>query len=588
MSAENLRFQVDSRLATLLSQEYRSTERALKELVDNAWDADADQVSIQLPKPLSGEPIVIHDDGTGMTEEELRRHYLTIAIDRRSARGERTAGKNRQVKGRKGIGKFAGFMAASAMTLETNTRGRLCRIALRLDDIGKVEDIEHLDIVLHREDCDPDRHGTVITLSELHQGLAYPDPNRLRQVLLQDYGRHDDFAVFVDEKRLDVDDVQGSYSEHQTTLPDVGDVKLRLSIFDGKAGLRQPGVTLRVGGKAVGSPSFFGLEGHEYFPPKLLKKMYGEVDADGLLDHVTAGWDSLVENSEKLKAVEAFVQPILISAAKEKYGMELRLAQARMQKVIQQRLASLPEHKRTFADKSIKKILERYYDEPPSKVEPIVGVLLDALERSDYRILLEHIADASQGEVATIAERLSDFGLAEMAFLVAQAAARQTFLDQLEVLARDPATTEASMHKSLELSLWVFGPEYSLFSSNITLKRQIEDVLSTTYKGKNPDKRPDLLLNQNLSGEYLLIEFKRPDHSLNYDDYKQAIEYRHDFAKHITSPIRVVLIGGRLSRDFPKENREPNVDARIFSQVIASARRQVEWLLRIDHSQVTS
>lgn len=184
--------------------------------------------------------------------------------------------------------------------------------------------------------------------------------------------------------------------------------------------------------------------------------------------------------------------------------------------------------------------------------------------------------------------RLNDFGLAEMAFLVAQAAARQTFLDQLEELARDSATTEAAMHKSLELSLWVFGPEYSLFSSNITLKRQIEDVLNTTYKGKNADKRPDLLLNQNLSGEYLLIEFKRPDHSLNYDDYKQAIEYRHDFAKHITSPIRVVLIGGRLSPDFPKENREPNVDARIFSQVIASARRQVEWLLRIDHSQVTS
>lgn len=125
MSAAKLRFQVDSRLATLLSQEYTSTERALKELVDNAWDADADQVSIQLPKPLSGEPIVIRDDGTGMTEEELRRHYLTIAKDRRSVRGERTAGKNRQVKGRKGIGKFAGFMAASVMTLETRTRGKL-------------------------------------------------------------------------------------------------------------------------------------------------------------------------------------------------------------------------------------------------------------------------------------------------------------------------------------------------------------------------------------------------------------------------------------------------------------------------------
>lgn len=158
------------------------------------------------------------------------------------------------------------------MTVETRTRGKLCCITLQLDAISKTKDIEQLDIPLHSEDCDPDSHGTIITLSKLHQGLIYPDANCLRQVLLRDYGRHDDFAVFVDEKRLDVDDVQGSYSEHQTTLPDVGDVKLRLSIFDGKTSLRQPEITLRVGGKAVGLPSFFGLETHEYFPPKLLKK----------------------------------------------------------------------------------------------------------------------------------------------------------------------------------------------------------------------------------------------------------------------------------------------------------------------------
>ena len=106
MNHPNLRFQVDSRLATLLSQEYSSSERALKELVDNAWDADAERVFVTLPKPRSGDPIVIQDEGTGMTEEELRRHYLSIATDRRSRRGERTGKKNRLVKGRKGIGKL--------------------------------------------------------------------------------------------------------------------------------------------------------------------------------------------------------------------------------------------------------------------------------------------------------------------------------------------------------------------------------------------------------------------------------------------------------------------------------------------------
>jgi len=580
MSRAHLRFQVDSRLATLLSQEYSSSERALKELVDNAWDADAERVAIALPKPLSGDPIVIQDDGTGMTEEELRRHYLSIASDRRSRRGDRTSGKNRLVKGRKGIGKFAGLMAAAVMTLETRARGRLCRITLRLDDLSQVEDIEQLNIGLQSEPCGPELHGTTITLSDLHQGLAYPEASRLRQILLQDYGRQDDFAITIDGKRLDVDDVSGSYSEQEEELPSAGKVKLRFSISDGKSGLRQPGITLRVDGKAVGRPGFFGLDQRDDFPSKLLRKLYGEIEADGLRDHITAGWDAAVENSELLKEVEGYVQPILREAYEQQYRREIQLAQARLQRAILTRLSALPEHKRVFADRAIKKILDKYYGEPESKVEPVVNVLLEAMERSDYRILLEHIAEATPGDVAGVAERLDEFGLAEMAFLVQQATARQVFLDQLDALARDAATTEAVLHKALERNLWVFGPEYSLFSSNSTLRRQVGDVLGKTYTGDKADKRPDLLLNENLGGQYLLIEFKRPSHALNHDDYVQAIGYRHELAKYLGSPIQVLLVGGSRSPDFPTDNREPHVEARIFGQVISTARRQIEWLLR--------
>lgn len=584
MSRAPLRFQVDSRLATLLSQEYSSSERALKELIDNAWDADAEHVSIVLPVPLSGNSIVIQDDGTGMTEEELRRHYLSIATDRRSRRGERTVAKNRPVKGRKGIGKFAGLMAAAAMTLETGARGRLCRITLRLDELSQADDIEQMDIGLHSEPCASERHGTTITLSELHQGMAYPDANRLRQILLQDYGRQDDFVITVDGKRLDVDDVSGSYSEQEHTLPHAGSVKLRFAISDGKTGLRQPGVTLRVDGKAVGKPGFFGLDQRDDFPPKLLRKLYGEIDADGLRDHITAGWDAAVENSELLKEVETYVQPVLRDAFERQYRKEIQLAQARLQKTALERLAALPEYKRQFADRAIKKILDKYFGEPESKVEPIVNVLLDALERSDYRILLEHIAEASPGDVAGVADNLNRFGLADMAFLVQQAAARQVFLDQLDALARDAGTTESVMHKALERNLWVFGPEYSLFSSNSTLRRQVEELLGKTYSGDRADKRPDLLLNENLGGDYLLIEFKRPGHALNHNDYVQAIGYRHELSKYVSSPIRVLVVGGSRSSDFPSDNREPNVEARVFGQVISTARRQIEWLLRSNDS----
>ncbi|MEQ1517437.1 MAG: ATP-binding protein, partial [Usitatibacteraceae bacterium] len=416
MSKANLRFQVDSRLATLLSQEYTSSEKALKELVDNAWDADAELVYVTLPSPMSDEPIVITDDGCGMTLEELRRHYLFIASDRRSRRGELTAGRNRQIKGRKGIGKFSGLMAASIMSLETRARGVFCSFSLRMEDLAKVEDIEKLDISFRSEPCDAALHGTTITPTSLHQGLAFPDANKFRQILLQDYGRQDDFRINVEGKRLDVDDVSGSYSESEQELPTVGTIKLRFAISDGKTGLRQPGITLRVGGKAVGKPRFFGLDERDDFPPKLLRKLYGEVDADGLRDHITAGWDAPVENSELLQVLEAYLQPILREAFEQQYRRDMQLAQAHLQKLVQGRLAKLPEYKRQFADRAIKKVLDKYYGEPESKVEPMVYVLLEALERSDYRTLLEHIAESRPRDIAAIAEGLADFGLVEMAW----------------------------------------------------------------------------------------------------------------------------------------------------------------------------
>jgi hypothetical protein len=90
----------------LLGETYRSTEAALKALVDNAWDSDADNVWITLPRTHSDDLIVVRDDGSGMTAEMLQKEYLAIARDRRSRTGLKSAKYNRIIKGRKGIGKF--------------------------------------------------------------------------------------------------------------------------------------------------------------------------------------------------------------------------------------------------------------------------------------------------------------------------------------------------------------------------------------------------------------------------------------------------------------------------------------------------
>lgn len=581
MAAKTARFQVDSRLARLLSQEYPSTEKALKELVDNAWDADAENVWISLPAPMTDTPIVIADDGSGMTRTELESHYLAIAKDRREHRGERTAGKQRLVKGRKGIGKFAGLMAAAEMTLETRTRGTLSRFTLRMKDLAGVEDIEHLPIQIETEHCEPNSHGTTITLHSLHGELAFPDAGRMRQVLIFEYGRSADFTVHVNGKPLGVDDVAGTYTDQSMEVTGVGPVQLRFSIAEERSAQRQAGIVLRVDGKVVGKPSFFGLEEREDFPQKLKSKLYGELQADGLRDHVTAGWDSVIENSSLLAAVTEQVQPILIAAYKERYSREIQLAQARINRAIKDRLAAMPEHRREFADKAVRRTLERFYGEEPNKLEQYVHVLLDAIEHAEYGAVLSHIHDAARRDVAAISAALDEFGMADMATLVTQARARMQFLDELEALARNPETREAEMHKAIERNLWILGTTYTFFRSNQTLKRTVEDALGRKYEGAKALERPDLLLNEDLNGTCLLIEFKRPSHALNHDDYLQAISYRHELSKHMSKPIRVMVIGGKRSSDFPMTQREAEVEAVVFFDVIASARRMIDWQLSV-------
>ena len=580
-SMTELGFKVDTRLAVLLSENYRSSERALKELVDNAWDADAKVVKVTLPEPMSNDPIIIEDDGTGMTRNELGNEYLNIASNRISRRGTHTTVLNRRVKGRKGIGKFAGLMSASGMRLETWSRGKCSNFEFDLPALEKFANFPEMPLNVITKKDNLKESGTIITLSVLHQNIKFPCASKMRQLLIQEYGREPNFEIIINGKKLDIDDIQGSYTQDSPKIKTLGDVHLRFTVTDQKAAIRKPGIVLRVDGKTIGEPSFFGLDKVDDFPPKLLKKCFGEIEADGLLDDVTADWGALVEGSKGYQALEEYIQPILREKFKEVHGQEVHLAQARMRKRVKERLASMPEHKREFADKAITKVLERFYQEPESKVAPVVNVLLDAIERSDYRAVLEHINDAKHSEVAVFAEALDEFGLLEIARMAEQTQSRLSFLDYLEQLCDESSTLEKDVHKAIERNLWMFGPEYSLFSSNITLKRQIEEFLNGKYVGDRADKRPDILLNENMHGEYLLIEFKRPCHPLRYEDYQQATAYRNDFRQNtMNEAITVCLIGGKKGGDLPQHfDKESNVNILLFKDVISTARIQLNWLL---------
>lgn len=577
--SEKANFKVDPRLANLLGETYRSTEHAVKELVDNAWDADAPTISITLPDAMTANPIVIEDTGTGMTEQELRNEYLVVANDRLSRKGDRTRRLKRLVKGRKGIGKFAGLMVANVMEIETTARGKTTRVVIAKQDLLNVSrDLERIDLPLSVTPAPDGASGTKVTLSGLNDRYEFPLPEKLKTLLMTEYGREEDVRIKVNGELLGLEDLPGEHFQKDEAVKDAGNVRLNFKVSEGTKPLKQAGIALRVGGKIVGKPGFFGLEDDPEIPPKLLKKVYGEVEADGLSESVTADWGDIVENSKAFHALKPVVQAHLKNAVEGVFKREVTLQRARIQRQINLRLAEMPEHRRRFAQVALEKVMKRFYGESEERVETVASVILDAFEKDEYWLVLKQIDESKGGDVETFASALEVFGLLDMALMANQAKSRLKVLDHLDDLVRNPATLEKNVHSVIERNLWVLGYDHSLISSNKTLARTVEEYTTSKFSGERASKRPDLFLAQNLRGGYLLIEFKRPSKEIDRHDQRQAQEYRDDLEPKF-GQIEILLLGKGREATANVQNDPPRLRVFGYEAIISAARTQLDWLL---------
>lgn len=134
-------FSVSARVAMQLGREsIASTNTAILELVKNAYDADATIVRIRFCKLGTPEAfLIIEDNGSGMTEDEIREHWLCIGTANKQDLG--LSRKNRRVQtGEKGLGRLGLDRLSRRTILQTKRRA--------LDD-----DPEQLKLLLSAIDC---------------------------------------------------------------------------------------------------------------------------------------------------------------------------------------------------------------------------------------------------------------------------------------------------------------------------------------------------------------------------------------------------------------------------------------------------
>lgn len=97
---------------------YRNVITVIGEAISNSWDADANNVWIQIDR--GNNVMGILDDGTGMTPDDFQNKFLKIGYSKRK-NGQYKTISGRPFIGRKGIGKLALLSCAERIHIATKT-----------------------------------------------------------------------------------------------------------------------------------------------------------------------------------------------------------------------------------------------------------------------------------------------------------------------------------------------------------------------------------------------------------------------------------------------------------------------------------
>lgn len=185
-------------IADISSGLYRSPAAALKELITNAYDADATIVKLTTDAPYF-RTIVVSDNGTGMTIEDFLHVVQHIGGSRKRYERNTSSKYQRPLIGRIGIGMLAVAQLGFRFFVTSSVKGSPTRFTAEvnlepfhkddaaLKSMGKVRDNDEIQIgaVQYIDDIpeEEEAHYTVITIPQVKQGIISDLTNSVRKAL---------------------------------------------------------------------------------------------------------------------------------------------------------------------------------------------------------------------------------------------------------------------------------------------------------------------------------------------------------------------------------------------------------------------
>jgi hypothetical protein len=302
---------------------YAESVELLRELVNNAYDADATEVRVE----ISPDRITVSDNGSGMDLAGLEQYFI-IGSDEKVVHA-RSPRFGRVRIGQFGIGKFASLAAASRFELITRHKDFAARVVFDKKAWEEARDEWHIpcEILTVAPQL---RHGTTVILSELSKSFLVEDVERklMESVPL----KAPDFAVYVNGRRLYPRSIIGRripLLEGTKYGPVTGEIVITPK---SAADFKNLGIEVKVKGATV-KKALFGMETWG----KAVARVKGEINADFL--PITSDRSSFIVDSgeyqEFLKIIEKVVGVIGKALGKEADRSEQRKASRAVNEALQ-------------------------------------------------------------------------------------------------------------------------------------------------------------------------------------------------------------------------------------------------------------
>jgi hypothetical protein len=554
---------------------YSSMPAVLSETVANSWDADAEHVTIQ----IENNEVTITDDGVGMDHGEVDDKFLTVGYQRRTHGGAKTKKLERDVMGRKGIGKLSLFAVADEIevwTVKTDDKGNITDHNALMLEASEIRKMAATSGVYKPKPLDPSiitiTKGTRLILRKLKIKPTQATINGLRRRISRRFsviGDTHKFEVKVNTTAIGpadrdyLDKIEFLWSvagdDRYEKLAKKASKTERISqVVDAKKGWKIEGwlgtlldresveeannvVVLLARGKLVQEDLLATVDAGGLFTKYLIGELEADfVDEDQLPDIVTSDRQHLKEDDERYAAITAWFEEALkeIGNRWRNWRRDKALDDALAINVVKEWYDALSTSDQRAAKKLFGRIGTVMKERPEDERELYRHIIL-AFERLRLRDALDQIDELpDDADIVGYEKVFGGLDEIEKVQYGQIARGRLAIIKKFKDLV--PEAQEKVIQQYLFQHLWLLHPSWERPTTSGHMEETVtKDLKNVKLTQEEADGRIDIRY-ATAAGKHIVVELKKADVTVNvFTLAAQLSKYREALTKTLQQQFNV-------------------------------------------------